>query len=123
MRGHMPVSLFAVAFGALETAGALQELVYRGLLNSETEPMIIGALGTVVGGLLLWTGIALLIRSRLSETLVPATVYVSVPVFLISGVYKHYAGWPITAVGIAYPLFLLLWCKTIGKDLETTSKI
>jgi len=123
MRGHMPVSLFATVFGALETAGAVQELVYRGILNSETEPMIIGALGTVAGGLLLWAGIALLIRSHLVSTLVPATVYVSVPVFLISGVYKHYAGWPITAVGIAYPLLLLLWCKTIGKDSEATAKV
>jgi len=123
MRGHMPVSLFAIVFGALETAGAVQELVYRGILNSQTEPMIIGALGTVAGGLLLWAGIVLLIRSQLSATLVPATVYVSVPVFLISGVFKHYAGWPITVVGITYPLFLLLWCKKIGKDREATSKV
>lgn len=123
MRGHMPVSLFAIVFGALETAGAVQELVYRGILNSETEPMIIGALGTVAGGLLLWAGIALLISSRLSTVLVPATVYVSVPVFLIAGVYKHYAGWPITVVGIAYPLFLFFWCKTIGKGPEPASKI
>jgi hypothetical protein len=119
----MPVSLFAIVFGALETAGAVQELVYRGILRSETEPMIIGALGTVAGGLLLWAGIALLISSRLSTVLVPATVYISLPVFLISGVYKHYAGWPITVVGIAYPLFLLLWCKTIGRDPEPASKI
>jgi hypothetical protein len=118
----MPVSLFAIVFGALETAGAVQELVYRGILNSETEPMIIGALGTVGGGLLLWAGIALLIRSSLVATLVPATVYVSVPVFLISGVYEHYAGWPITVVGIGYPLFLFLWCKTIGKEPAVVSK-
>jgi len=123
MRGHMPVSLLAIVFGALETAGAVQELVYRGILNSETEPMIIGALGTVAGGLLLWAGIALLIRSHLVSTLVPATAYVSVPVFLISGVYKHYAGWPITVVGIAYPLLLLLWCRTMGKESEATSKV
>ena len=122
MRGHMPVSLLAIVFGALETAGAVQELVYRGILNSETEPLIVAALGTVAGGLLLWAGIALLIRSRLSTVLVPATAYVSVPVFLIAGVYKHNAGLPITVVGIAYPLFLLLWSKTIGKDPEPASK-
>jgi hypothetical protein len=118
VRGHMAVSLFALVFGALETGGAVQELVYRGVLNSETDPMIVGALGTVTGALLLWTGGALLIRSRLVSVLVPATVYLSVPTFLISGIYKcsscphhHYAGWRITLVGIVYPLIILFWCK------------
>ena len=92
MRGHMAISLFALVFGALETGGAVQELVYRGFLNSETEPMIIGALGTVTGAVLLWAGAALLIRSRQASVLVPAAAYLSVPTFLISGVYKHYAG-------------------------------
>jgi hypothetical protein len=109
MRGHMAISLFALAFGALEAGGALQELVYRGILNSETEPMIIGALGTAAGAMLLWAAIAVLIRSRLSEVLVPAVAYLSIPVFLISGVYKHYAGWPITLVGIVYPLLMWGW--------------
>jgi hypothetical protein len=122
VRGHTAVSLFALVFGALETGGAVQELVYRGVLNSETEPMIIGALGTVTGAVLLWTGGALLIRSRLVSVLVPATVYLSVPTFLISGVYKcsscphhHYAGWRITLVGIVYPLIMLFWCKMEAK--------
>jgi hypothetical protein len=122
VRGHMAVSLFALVFGALETGGAVQELVYRGVLNSETDPMIVGALGTVTGALLLWTGGALLIRSRLVSVLVPATVYLSVPTFLISGIYKcsscshhHYAGWRITLVGIVYPLIMLFWCKMEAK--------
>ncbi len=110
MRGHMAISLFALVFGALETGGAVQELVYRGFLNSETEPMIIGALGTVTGAVLLWAGAALLIRSRQASVLVPAAAYLSVPTFLISGVYKHYAGWPITLVGIVYPLIMVAWC-------------
>jgi hypothetical protein len=125
VRGHMAVSLFALVFGALETGGAVQELVYRGVLNSETDPMIVGALGTVTGALLLWTGGALLIRSRLVSVLVPATVYLSVPTFLISGIYKcsscphhHYAGWRITLVGIVYPLIILFWCK-----METTRQV
>jgi len=122
MRGHMAVSLFALVFGALETGGAVQELVYRGILNSETEPMIIGSLGTITGAVLLWTGVALLIRSRLVSVLVPATAYLSVPIFFISGVYKHYAGWPITLVGIVYPLIMLLWCRMDAKT-ETSSKI
>ena len=126
MRGHMAISLFALVFGALEIGGGVQELVYRGVLNSETEPLIVGDLGTLTGAVLLWTGVALLIRSRLVSVLVPATVYLSVPTFLISGVYKcsscphhHYAGWRITLVGIAYPLIVLFWCKMEAKRQVT----
>ena len=88
MRGHMAVSLFGLVFGAL---------------------------GTVTGAVMPWAGAALLIRSRLVSFLVPATAYLSVPTFLISGVYKHYAGWPITLVGIVYPLITLFWCRMDAK--------
>jgi len=122
MRGHMAVSLFALVFGALETGGGVQELVYRGVLNSETEPMIVGALGTLTGAVLLWTGAALLIRSRRVSVLVPATAYLSIPTFLYAGAYKcsscphhHYSGWPITLVGIVYPLIMLLWSRMDAK--------
>ena len=55
--------------------------MYRGVLNSETEPMIIGALGAVTGAVVLWAGAALLIRSRLVSVLIPAIAYLSVPTF------------------------------------------
>jgi hypothetical protein len=126
----MAISLFALVFGALETGGGVQELVYRGILNSETEPMIVGALGTLTGAVLLWTGVALLTRSRLVSVLVPATVYLSLPTFLISGVYKciscphhHYAGRWITLVGIVYPLILLFWCKMEAKREATVNGV
>jgi hypothetical protein len=122
MRGHMAISLCALVFGALETGGAVQELVYRGILNSETEPMIIGALGTLTGAVLLWAGVALLIRSPLVSVLVPATAYLSIPIFLISGVYKHYAGWPITLVGMVYPLIMVFWWR-MNVKAETPSKV
>ena len=123
MRGQMPVALFAIVFGALETAGAVQELVYRGILASLTEPLIIGALGTVAGALLLAAGIALLLSSPLTGVLAPAAAYVSVPVFILSGVVKHYAGWPITVVGIVYPILMFFFCRKLGRSRETFSKI
>jgi hypothetical protein len=122
MRGQMPVALFAIIFGALETAGGAQELVYRGILNSETEPMIIGALGTLGGIFLVAAGIALLISSRLTAVLVPSACYVCVPIAFIAGVYKHYAGWPITLVGIVYPLFLFFFWHKSGKGVVAFSK-
>lgn len=107
MRGQLPVSLFAIIFGALETAGGVQELVYRGILNSQTEPLVVGTLGTLAGLFLLVAGVLLLIRSQLASVLVHSAAYVAVPVFLLIGVYKHYAGWPVTFIGIAYPLLLV----------------
>jgi hypothetical protein len=123
MRGQMPFALFAIIFGALETAGGTQELVYRGILNSETEPLIIGTLGTLGGALLLAAGIALLVGSRLTSVLVHSAAYVSVPVSILAGVIKHYAGWPITLVGIVYPLVLFFFCQKLGKNAELSSKI
>jgi hypothetical protein len=107
MRGHLPASLFAIVFGALETVGGIQELIFRGVLRSETEPLVMGTMGTLAGVFLLVAGILLLVRSLHAIVLVQSAAYIGVPVFLILGVWKHYAGWPITLVGIAYPLLLV----------------
>ncbi|HLK04697.1 MAG TPA: hypothetical protein VKT53_09675 [Candidatus Acidoferrum sp.] len=122
MRGHLPASLFAIIFGALETAGGVQELVYRGILNSETEPLIMGTIGTVASLFLLVAGILLLIRSPLADVFVRSAAYTSVPVFLITGVWKHYAGWPITLVGIAYPLLLVALTYKSAKPAQLVAK-
>ncbi len=115
MRGQLPISMFAIIFGALEVAGGVQELVYRGILNSQTEPLVVGTFGTLAGVLLLVAGILLLIRSQRSGILAQAAAFVSVPVFVLIGIVKHYAGWPVTLVGIAYPLFLVLYAyKIVG---------
>ena len=125
MRGQMPVALFAVIFGALETAGGVQETFYLGILRSETEPLIIGTLGTVGGVFLLWAGITLLINSSLSATLVPAAAYVCVPISFICGVIKHYAAWPITTVGIRYPLLILMLVdyRLASRKIEARQKV
>jgi hypothetical protein len=122
MRGQMPIALFAIILGALETAAAAQELVYVGILKSRTEPLEIGTFGVVAGALLLAAGIALLVRSSLATIFVPSAAYVSVPVFILSGIIKHYAGWPITAIGIGFPVLILLWQKmsSPGRELSQT---
>jgi hypothetical protein len=115
MRGQMPVALLAIVLGALETAGGAQELIYQGILRSRTYPLTAGTLGTVAGALLLASGIALLIGSRLGPVLARATAYVSVPVFILIGVVTHIAGWPVTVVGILFPLFLVFFCEKSAK--------
>lgn len=108
MRAQFPMALLALILGALETAGAVQELVFRGIMQSLTGPLSIGAIGTVGGLLLLFTGIALLFNSPGAGVLISATAWISVPTFIISGIIYHYAGWPMTALGIAFPLLLVL---------------
>jgi hypothetical protein len=101
-----PLALLTIVLGALETAGAVQELVFRGILQNLNKPLCIGAIGTVAGVFVLATGIALLLRSPRIDLLIPATAWLSVPTFIISGIIYRYAGWPITAAGIAFPLLL-----------------
>jgi hypothetical protein len=122
MRGQIPVACLVLALGSLQTTGGLQELVYRGILRSETEPLVIGMLGTLAGVLIVAAGVALLIRSPLLMTLAQATAYFSVPVAILAGVIKHYAGWPMTVVGIALPIFLLFYCQKIAKADGLLSK-
>jgi hypothetical protein len=122
MRAQIPIASLVILIGGLETAGGAQELVYRGILQSETEPLIMGTFGTLAGVLLVAAGVALLVSSKYLIPVVQATAYVSVPVFILLGIVKHYAGWPITAVGILLPLFLVFYCQKSGKDNRALSK-
>jgi hypothetical protein len=115
MRAQMPLALLAIVFGALEMAGGTQELVYLGIMRSETYPLVAGTMGALAGSLLLVAGVALLVRSHIAPVLAQATAWISVPVFILTGIITQRAGWPITAVGIIFPLLLLFGqksCKT-----------
>jgi hypothetical protein len=111
---RLPLALFAIALGAVEVAGALQEEIYLGILQSDTRAMIAGALGTAAGAIVLAAGIALLMRSQRTPELALASAYLSIPVFLIIGVAQHRAAWPITTVGMIYPVLLALYCRRAG---------
>ena len=110
MRGRLPFALFAILLGAVDTAAGIQEVVFLGILQSQTEALVVGSVGTVASAMLLAAGIALLIQSSLTDVLLTSAAYICVPVFIFTGVIKHYSAWPSTAIGIAYPLLLLfLW--------------
>lgn len=122
MSGQMSVAIFALVFGVLEFAGGAQEMVYLGFLQSERYPLIAGALGVLAGGLLLAAGVALLVRSSLASVLAQASAWVGVPVFILTGVVTHRAGWPITAVGIGYPLLLTFFCLRGERSRDAISR-
>ena len=122
MRAQIALAAFVLVMGCLETAGGAQELVYRGILQSETEPLVVGILGTLAGVLIVATGVALLTHSKHLHDLALASAYVSVPVSILVGIVKHYAGWPMTAVGIILPLFLVYYCQKNRKTEGLLSK-
>jgi hypothetical protein len=122
MRGQMPIALLALVLGALEAAGGAQELIYLGILRSETYPLVAGVLGVLAGALLLAAGVALLVSSPLVAVLAPATAWVSAPVFILTGIVTHRAGWPITAAGILFPLLLVFFCRKIGRAGDPLSR-
>jgi len=122
MRGRLPLALFTILLGAVDTAAGLQEVVFLGILQSQTEPLIVGSVGTVASALLLAGGIALLVQSSLTDVLITSAAYVCVPVFIFTGVIKHYSAWPSTVVGIAYPLLLLFLWRRSGTRTEMRSQ-
>lgn len=108
MRGQSLIAVGAILLGALETAGGAQELIIQGIVRNRTYPLTAGTLGTIAGALLLASGAALLLDSPKARVLVEATAYVSLPVFLLIGIITRIAGWPITALGIGFPLLLFI---------------
>lgn len=110
---RLAVALFGIALGAVEVAGAAQELVY-GIGQSVTHAVNAGALGAVAGAIVLAAGIALLMRSPGAPELALASAYISIPVFILIGVVRHFAAWPITTVGMLFPVLLALFCRRRG---------
>lgn len=122
MQTQMPLALLALVFGTLEAAGGAQEMIYLGIMNSETFPLVAGAMGVLAGGLLLAAGVTLLISSRVAPVLARATAWISAPVFILTGIVTHRAGWPITAVGILFPLVLVFFCQRSSEPDTATQK-
>ena len=71
---------------------------------------------------LLAAGFTLLIGSPHAPVLAQATAWISVPVFVLTGIVTRRAGWPITAVGILFPLLLLFGQKgrSAGESVSKT---
>ena len=105
----MFIAILTIFVGALLTSGGLQELVFVGIGNSRLVPLVGGTLGAVAGALILSSGIALLRRSPFAEELTRAAAIAALPVFVLIGqMVWGLAGWPVTVVGLVWPLLLLV---------------
>ena len=104
----MLVAVLTIFVGALNAAAGTQELVVQGIFNNKGIPLTGGTLGAVAGALLLAAGIALLRQSSRAGSLTNAAALSSLAVTALVGMFGWgLAGWPMTLVGLAWPLFLL----------------
>ena len=101
------LAVMTILVGALLAAGGAQELFVQGVLNSRLYPLLGGTLGAVAGVFLLATGIALFRRSPDILRLARATAGLSIPVFLLIGVFQPLAGRGATILGLGLPLVVL----------------
>ena len=110
----MLVAVLTIFLGALGFAGGLQELVVQGVFNNQKGPLTGGTLGAVSAALLVAAGIALL---RQSPRAVPFTRMAAVANLLVSVLVGQMvwglAGWPMTIVGLGWPLFLLIYVRNV----------
>ena len=105
----MFVAILTIFLGALGAAASVQELVVQGVFNNQKIPLTGGTLGAVSSGLLAFAGIALLRQSPGAISLTRAAAVASLPVSVLIGkIVWGLAGWPMTIVGLGWPLFLLM---------------
>ena len=115
----MVVAILTILLGALGTAGGVQELVVQGILNNQTIPLIGGTLGAVAASLLVAAGIALLRQSPRAVALMRAAALTSLPVSVLIGqIVCGLAGWPMTLVGLGWPLFLLVYFRAPSANVR-----
>jgi hypothetical protein len=115
----MLVALLTIFLGALGVAGGVQELVVQGIFNNQTVPLTAGTLGAVSAALLVAAGIALLRESRRAVALTRAAAVSSLLVSVLIGkIVLGLAGWPMTIVGLSWPLFLLIYFRNSSRPLN-----
>ena len=104
----MIVGVLTIFFGALGAAGGTQELVVQGILNNQLVPLTGGTLGAVGGALMVSAGVALVRESPRAAALTTAAALSSLAVTVLIGMLGWgLAGWPMTLLGVAWPLFLM----------------
>ncbi len=108
----MVVAILTIFVGALNAAAGTQELVVQGIFNNQKIPLTGGTLGAVAGALLVSAGVALI---RQSPRAVPLTTAAAISMLAVNALIGMLgwglAGWPMTLMGLTWPVFLLfhLW--------------
>jgi hypothetical protein len=108
----MFIAILTIFVGALSAAAGAQELVIQGIFNNQLIPLTGGTLGAVGGALLLSAGISLVRQSPRANSLTRAAAIASLPVAVLVGKLGWgLAGWPMTLLGLSWPIVLLLYVR------------
>jgi hypothetical protein len=103
------LSIMTAVSGILLGLGGLQELVVRGILNREVQPLFVGAGGALVGALLLLASIALWRRWSRWPRLAVAVGTVSVVFHLYASMTpERYVGLLAMLLGVGIGLALIV---------------
>lgn len=105
----MILAVLSILIGLLTGFGAVQDLIVRGIINREVQPLIIGLAGTVVSVLFLISGIAMWRKWPSTRRLVIVTAILSILFHVYAALPPHRSVGPLALiVGAGYGLVLLI---------------
>ena len=105
----MILVVLSILVALLTGFGAVQELIVRGILNREVQPLIIGLSGTAVSVLFLISGIAMWRKWPNTRRLVIVTAILSIAFHVYAALPPHSTvGPPALIIGAGYGLVLLI---------------
>jgi hypothetical protein len=106
------MAILAIMVGALEAAGALTELLSALQHPRGAAPWMIGStMGVVAGGLLLGSGVALLLGSRRAVPIARAAAVTCILVFILISYVIPMMGYFAQILGIGFPIALLVYLR------------
>jgi len=118
----MIVGVLTLFIGALNVAAGIQELVVQGIGKNQVIPLTGGTLGAVAGAVLVAAGVALIRESPRAAALTNVAAISMLAVALLVGMLGWgLAGWPMTLLGLAWPVFLLFHVRGGRRLAQTTS--
>jgi hypothetical protein len=104
-----PMAILAVLIGALESLNALAEAWAGGMVNRDSESLIVGVAGAAAGVTLMITGVALLRRSPRAIVWAWASAYICVTLFGLNAVLFPRLSVLSTLLGVGLPIALLIY--------------
>jgi len=106
----MILVVLSILVGLLTGFGAMQELIVRGIIDRELQPLIISLVGVVVSVLFLTSGLAMWRQWPGTRRLVVITAIVSILFHVYAALPPHRNVGPVALiVGAGYGLVLLIF--------------
>ena len=115
----MTVAVFAVVAGVVLGIAGLQELYFRGIVNNEPYPFLMGALGMATSLLLIAAGVGIMRGWHQRRNLMLVAAWLNV-LFLGYGALPptRTVGWNALILGLLVSAFLIARAYRLGAPVE-----